>query len=94
MAVKMRVSPRVAKIGVSFPTVNINVSEGRLVYPSGALYDGDYVVDPSANSAQILKTAQKFMNQDVKINKIPYAEVSNNSGGITVTIGKEVEIYG
>lgn len=53
------------------------------------LYDGEYSVTPSANNEQTLLTAQKRMNANVTIEKIPYAEVSNNSGGTTVTIGEE-----
>ena len=53
------------------------------------LYDGEYSVTPSANNEQILLTEQKRMSANVKIEKIPYAEVSNNSGGTTVTIGEE-----
>lgn len=53
------------------------------------VYDGTYNVIP-ATAEQTLPTAQKKMLSDVKIEKIPYAEVSNNSGGITATIGNEV----
>ena len=50
-------------------------------------YDGEYTVSPSAVSDQTLSTAQKLLDADIKINKIPYAEVSNTSNGTTVTIG-------
>ena len=51
------------------------------------VYEGAYEVTPSATEDQTLLTAQKYMDADVKIEKIPYAEVSNNTGGTTVTIG-------
>jgi hypothetical protein len=49
-------------------------------------YDGEYEVTPSF-SEQTLPTQQKLLEKDMKIEKIPYAEVTNNSGGITVIIG-------
>lgn len=54
------------------------------------VYDGEYVVVPDTDNEQILKTAQKLLDADIKVNKVPYAEVSNIMGGITATIGNEV----
>ena len=56
------------------------------VYDDVPQYAGDYEVTPKV-SEQTLPTAQKFLARDVKIERIPYFEVSNNSGGTTVTIG-------
>lgn len=53
-------------------------------------YDGVVEIIPDVDNAQVLKTAQKYMETDVKIRKIPFAEVTNQTGGKTVTIGKEV----
>ena len=53
------------------------------------VYDGSYTVTPLV-TRQTLATNQKLMQADMVIEKIPYAEVSNNSGGITATIGNEV----
>ena len=50
------------------------------------VYDGSYQVTPKTVS-QTLVTANKLMQADVMVNEIPYAEVTNNSGGKTVTIG-------
>lgn len=55
------------------------------VLPAPA-YEGEYEVTPSFK-AQTLPTADRILAKDVIIEEIPYAEVSNNSGGITVTIG-------
>lgn len=55
-----------------------------------AFYDGEYEVTPTT-TAQTLKTAQRFLDKDVEIKEIPYAETSNNAGGETVYIGKEIE---
>lgn len=54
------------------------------------VYDGEYVVVPDTGNEQVLKTAQKLLDADIKVNKVPYAEVSNTTGGTTVTIGSEV----
>lgn len=54
------------------------------------VYDGEYVVVPDTDNEQVLKTAQKLLDADIKVNKVPYAEVSNTTGGTTVTIGSEV----
>lgn len=50
------------------------------------VYDGSYTVVPQI-SRQTLDTANKLMQSDVVVEKIPYAEVTNNTGGKTVTIG-------
>jgi hypothetical protein len=49
-------------------------------------YTGSYEVTPRADE-QILDTANKIMSDDVTIKEIPYAEVTNPAGGITVIIG-------
>lgn len=50
-------------------------------------YEGEYTVIPSTDSDIILETANKLLDENVKVNKIPYSEVSNNSGGKTASIG-------
>ena len=52
-------------------------------------YEGEYKVTPKTTE-QMLSTAHRILQEDVHINKIPYFEVSNNSGGDTVYIGSEV----
>lgn len=42
---------------------------------------------PLLDTDMILETAQKYMRNDVVVKKVPYQEVSNLSGGITITIG-------
>ena len=56
------------------------------VYDDVPQYEGVYEVTPKV-SEQSLPTAQKFLARDVTIEKIPYFEVGNTSGGTTVTIG-------
>lgn len=53
---------------------------------TGDVYEGSYTVFPKAIS-QLLPTAEKFMEQDVIIESIPYVESDNPAGGKTVTIG-------
>ena len=50
------------------------------------VYEGEYVVTPKAE-AQTLETAERMMEDNVVVLEIPYAEVSNLSGGYTVIIG-------
>lgn len=49
-------------------------------------YAGDYNITPSVET-QTLETAEKTMRDDLVIQAIPYAEVTNSANGITVTIG-------
>lgn len=52
----------------------------------GEIYTGDYTVIPQVHQ-QTLNTKNKSMSDDVTVEEIPYAEVSNTSGGTTATIG-------
>lgn len=56
-------------------------------YVGGELYEGTYSVTSKVDTDVILPTAKKVLEKDITVNKIPYAEVSNNTGGKTVTIG-------
>ena len=58
-------------------------------YVGGNPYEGEYTVTPKIN-AQTLPTKEKIMFEDVTIKAIPYYEVSNNNGGSTVFIAKEI----
>ena len=58
----------------------------RVTYLEVEKYDGDYEVTPKI-SEQTLATKDKFMSDDVTVKAIPYAEVTNKSGGKTATIG-------
>lgn len=50
------------------------------------LYSGQYAIVPSTNEQNLI-TKNKILTDDVTVNAIPYAEVTNNTGGMTVTIG-------
>ena len=58
-------------------------------YVGGDPYDGDYMVTPKV-IAQTMPTKDKVLVDDVHIASIPYFDVSNNSGGSTVYIAKEI----
>ena len=49
-------------------------------------YEGEYVITPIWEDVT-LETKQKSMSDNVTIQAIPYAEVDNPSGGVTVIIG-------
>lgn len=52
------------------------------------VYDGSYQITPKV-SEQVLETKNKSLLDDITVFQIPYAAVSNPSGGETVTIGLE-----
>ena len=56
-------------------------------------YEGSYEVVPRV-TAQILETKERYCTRDITVCEIPFFDVSNNSGGSTVYIGKEAEING
>lgn len=70
------------------------VDDGKILTVSGGAwtaaelprYDGEYSVTPAAEE-QTLLTARKYLDANLKIEKIPYSEVSNTANGTTVTIG-------
>jgi hypothetical protein len=63
------------------------VSEGKWSVKELPKYDGEYSITPNTDSKITLQTGQKMVDANIVINKIPYFEVTNNSGGITATIG-------
>lgn len=67
----------------------LRVVDGEWKADDLPIYDGAYEITPSASTEQTLMTSGKMMDADVKVNKIPYAEVTNSSNGTTVTIGSE-----
>ena len=49
-------------------------------------YVGEYSVIPRV-SKQVLETKNKMMTDDLTVCEIPYAEVTNMTGGMTASIG-------
>lgn len=50
-------------------------------------YDGEYEVVSKIDWDETLNTAKKYLSRNIVVKAIPYAEVSNEYGGKTVTIG-------
>lgn len=67
--------------------LNVGFGEVSIAY-NGDIeeYTGEYDVYPKISS-QILETKDTVLTHNIKVFEIPYASVSNNSGGMTATIG-------
>ena len=63
------------------------VVEGAWAAAELPAYDGAYSVRPSAEGDVTLATAQKMMDADLVVEKIPFSEVTNMANGKTATIG-------
>lgn len=64
----------------------LSTSVVEIVSVEGDPYTGDYVVDPSFVKST-LPTKDKLLLEDVTVNPIEVARVSNPSGGKTIYIG-------
>lgn len=58
----------------------------------GEEYTGEYTITPKTYNTQTLPTKNKLLTDDIRIKKIPYYEMDNESGGTTVYIGSDDEI--
>ena len=50
-------------------------------------YEGVTEVTPRADAEIVLPTMRRYVRDDIVVREIPYYEVSNPSGGMTVSIG-------
>ncbi len=83
--------------GGGIPAIT-DADEGRVLTASGGVavwqdlpkYGGTYTVTPEVDTVQTLETAGTYMTNDVTVNAIPDYEVSNEAGGNTFIIGKEI----
>ncbi len=83
--------------GGGIPAIT-EADEGRVLTASGGVavwqdlpkYGGEYSVTPEVGTGQTLETAGKYLTNDVTVNAIPDYEVSNEAGGNTFIIGKEI----
>ena len=83
--------------GGGIPAIT-EADEGRVLTASGGVavwqdlpkYTGEYSVTPEVDTVQTLETAGKYLTNDVTVNAIPDYEVSNEAGGNTFIIGKEI----
>ena len=78
-------------VGCISDTQSLIGSIATVYNSAGAKYDGDYEVTPTVDGME-LNTKDRYMVDDVKINAIPFFEVSNASGGNTVYIAGEIEM--
>lgn len=62
------------------------ITQGPMMVTNCPDYEGEYEIRPAVY-AQELETSAKRMKQNLLVQKIPYAEVTNIAGGTTVTIG-------
>lgn len=76
--------------GRESPNFKAEMGEVHTVTVGAAPYEGDYEVTPKFE-AQTLETAKKYMTDNLTVKSIPYYEVSNSAGGITVYIASEVD---
>ena len=60
-------------------------SDGSLI--NYDIYTGQYEITALPEVEQILRTEKKILLSDIVIKPIPYYEVTNDAGGITVSIG-------
>lgn len=65
----------------------LKVVNGKWAIVEMPVYEGEFEVTPAVDVDQTLLTAQKLVDANIKVTKIPYAEVSNSSNGVTATIG-------
>lgn len=80
--------PRITAIVSTVAQLSGNVG-AKTINVGGRPYEGDYIVTPKVDQ-QKLDTKDAIMRDDVTILAIPYFETSNNSGGNTVYIAKEI----
>ena len=74
---------------VKKPAVDFAVDNVRVAAGGGAPYEGEYEVTPKAFEPVVLPTKNKLLADDVTVTKVPYYEVSNETG-TTVYIASEV----
>lgn len=83
-AFKVNIDPMLKNVPISMDV--IIEQKSKPINP----YEGPYLVVPSAHDEIILETKDRYMEDDVKVLKIPYYETSNLSDGYTAYIGGEV----
>ena len=54
------------------------------------VYSGAYKITPKTGEEVVLETAKKYLEQNIKVLKVPFYQTSNEQGGTTIYIGDEV----
>ena len=80
--------------------IDLDINNGKSVNSGGLedsvftyqapVYNGEYNIIPKAYEEQVLQTKEKTLLENVTVQKVPYYEVSNSSGGNTVNIAIEI----
>ena len=90
--VKFQENEKVFKANFISNQKNFNVKFSEQINVSqlvGEKYEGDYVVTPKL-TAQKLPTKNKVLLEDMSIKEIPIYRVTNQTGGTTIYIAKEI----
>lgn len=82
--VSFRISAPKIGFSLTVPEAGFVIKDHVIIEPDA--YTGEYVVDPDFTGT-VLQTSGKKMLDDVTVNAIEVARVSNPSGGKTVYIG-------
>lgn len=78
-----------ARIGGRTP-VGASLSGVTVVAGAVPVYEGDYQVTPRVD-AQVMATRDKRMADDLTVRGIPRYDVSNDVGGVTVSIARTID---
>lgn len=67
---------------------SVALSVGEPFIDGGGIpYEGEYTIRPQPRAEVVLPTANRRLAADVTVERIPYYETSNVSGGYTAIIG-------
>ena len=74
--------------GVLHDTISLigKLTIGTVIEQEIDYYEGNYELKPLDEDI-VLETENKMLTQNLKITAVPYAEVTNEQNGTTVTIG-------
>lgn len=82
----LTVQPEACELMARSDEYSLSVIAAEVVPVGGDPYAGEYTVDPDF-TGHTLPTKNKLLLEDVTVNPIEVARVSNPSGGTTVYIG-------
>lgn len=74
------------EVEVISPSIELEIEQGSGGGGKLPYYTGPYTVIPKPYEDQTLETSQKSMSENMVIEKVPYSETTNPSGGTTVNI--------
>ena len=89
MRMQMRSANRLEADLKNKDRINVGGMAGAVFNYTAPVYDGPYEAVPKAYDAQVLKTKDRTMVDDVTVEKVPFYEVSNEAGGMTCYVAEE-----